>query len=543
MRATPFPKVFCTGDGPLSVRQQTTYTDLLQYRNIMNNKFLRFLIFFSLICMKVSAQDCDCLSQFLYIKNYIEANNPAFQRIKSNYDEFENYNKQVRIITDLAEKEQSIDRCVLHIEDYFLLLKDNHSGIGLNITRLPIDLNSQSSIDDFKLTECYRSFEKVETDTTSLIAKLESKPIGDIEGIYTNGGSLYFGIVKTKRGQYKGIVLRKTNLLDVGHVLMDIERIDDVTYAFTLHYGLLAFNFQNIYMKVKPEGGKITELGFTKSGTAGATSAVDAAGSASEASAASAAGKAGATSAADASGAASAAEAEAEAAEDAEPYEFRSLDSVTNYLRISSFSISLKQELELFYRSTDSSIQAKPYLIVDLRDNGGGAEECYIDLLKYFCTKPFVIDLADVWVSPDNIRKYESEGHPEELIERMKNATPFTFIPLTQNAITSWQIKGTRYPEKIAVIFNKKTASAAEGMIMYAMQSDKLITLGENSGGYLGYGNVKSETVPCGKFIISSTTTMYPEKSKYEFIGISPQIKLKADQDWVESATTALHKH
>jgi len=84
--------------------------------------------------------------------------------------------------------------------------------------------------------------------------------------------------------------------------------------------------------------------------------------------------------------------------------------------------------------------------------------------------------------------------------------------------------------------------AACEGMIIYAMQSDKVITLGENSGGYLGYGNVKSEMVPCGKYIINSTTTMYSEKSKFEFIGITPQIKLNPDQDWVKSAITVLQK-
>ena len=435
--------------------------------------------------MKVSTQECDCSSQFLYIKNYIENNNPAFQSIKSNYEEYENYRKQVKVITDLTRKEKSIDRCVIYLEDYFLLLKDNHSGIDLNIARLPMNLNSQRSI---MITN------KQNTNPSKSFCPYL---VNDIEGIYTNGGSLYFGVIKSKRDSYKGIVLRKTSLLDVGHVLMDIKRKDDITFAFTLHYGLLAFNFQNIYMKIKPERGRITELGFTKVGV--------------------------------------------EEAEDVKPYEFRLLDSATNYLRISSFSISLKQELELFYQSVDSSVQEKPYLILDLRNNGGGAEECYTYLLKYFYTKPFAIDLADVWVSPDNIKKYESEGHPEELIERMKKATPFTFIPLTQNAITSWEISGTRYPEKIALIFNKKTASSAEGLIIYAMQSDKVITLGENSG-YLGYGNVKSETTPCGKYIISSTTTRYLEKSKFEFTGITPQIKLKEEQDWVKSAITVLQK-
>jgi hypothetical protein len=459
---------------------------------------LRLAVLFSLIWFKVSAQECDCLSYFQYTKNHIETNNPAFQRIKNNSNEHKIYQKQVKRIAKLAKKEISDERCIIHLEQYFLLLKDNHSGVGLNISRLPLDFSSQSSIDSFKLTKNYQSFEKLRIDTTALITELKSKPINDIEGIYTNGGSLYFGIIKSKKNHYKGIILRKTSLLDVGHILMDIRKIDNATFDFTLHYGLLAFNFQNIYKKIKPEHGKINELGFTKLG--------------------------------------------AEKAQEIKPYEFQAIDIETNYLRISSFHIDLKEELTTFYQSIDSSIQNKPYLIIDLRDNGGGADDCYIELLKYIYTKPFTIDLADVWVSPDNIKKYENAGHSKELIDRMKNAEPFTFIPQTQNAITKWESTGTSYPQKVALIFNKKTASSAEGMILYGMQSEKVITLGENSGGYLGYGNVKSEIIPCGKYVVYSTTTRYLEKSKFEFIGISPQIKLNERQDWIKSAAIELQK-
>ncbi len=224
------------------------------------------------------------------------------------------------------------------------------------------------------------------------------------------------------------------------------------------------------------------------------------------------------------------------------PYEFRAIDSLTNYLRISSFDISLKQELNLFYKSADSLIKSKPNLIIDLRNNGGGAEVCYFDLMKYIYTKPFTVDLADIWVSPDNIKKYESDGHSEELIDRMKNATPSTFIPQTLNPVTTWESQGTIFPKKVALIFNRKTASSAEGMILYGMQSDKVITLGENSGGFLGYGDVKSEEIPCGNYIIRNTTTKYLTKSNYEFVGISPQIKLNDDQDWINTAKKELVK-
>lgn len=285
----------------------------------------------------------------------------------------------------------------------------------------------------------------------------------------------------------------------MGHVLIDIKKIDSTTFDCVLHYGLLAVNFQNIYKKVQIKNGKIPEFGFSKT--------------------------------------------EIESVEDVKPYEFRAIDSLTNYLRISSFDASLKQELNLFYQSIDSLVTIKPNLVIDLRNNGGGSEECYLDLMKYLYTKPFTVDLADVWVSPDNIKKYESDGHSKELIDRMKNAPPFTFIPQTLNPVTTWETKGTVHPKKIAVLFNKKTASSAEGMILYAMQSDKIITMGENSGGFLGYGNVKYDEIPCGSYIIRSTTTKYFNKSKYEFVGISPQIKLNDDQDWIKAAKIELERN
>ncbi|GAB3196537.1 hypothetical protein ABID22_002883 [Pontibacter aydingkolensis] len=94
------------------------------------------------------------------------------------------------------------------------------------------------------------------------------------------------------------------------------------------------------------------------------------------------------------------------------------------------------------------------------------------------------MDNVEVWTSPDNIKRYEeqSQGKSSTLIERMKQAQPYTFIPQVENAVNTWKLDSTTaYPEKIAVLFNRNTASSAEGMITYARQSDKVITVGENS--------------------------------------------------------------
>ena len=118
-----------------------------------------------------------------------------------------------------------------------------------------------------------------------------------------------------------------------------------------------------------------------------------------------------------------------------------------------------------------------------------------------------------------------------------------SFIPQSEDAINTWTLdSGTVYPKKIALIFNRGTASAGEGMIQYFIQSDKVVTIGENSGGYIGYGNVMNAVVPCDKFTVQSTTTRYLQKSKYEFVGIEPMYKVNKGKDWISFAQEILNK-
>jgi C-terminal processing protease CtpA/Prc len=125
----------------------------------------------------------------------------------------------------------------------------------------------------------------------------------------------------------------------------------------------------------------------------------------------------------------------------------------------------------------------------------------------------------------------------------MKKATPYTFIPQVEGANNTWSLDSeTVHPKKIAMLYNRGTASAGEGMIQYFMQSDKVITIGENSGGYIGYGNVMSAVVPCEKFTVQSTTTRYLQKSKYEFLGIEPKYKVKKSEDWIRFAEKMLSR-
>lgn len=460
----------------------------------------KLLILVSLVSpFYLLAQDCSCAGQLDNIIIYFERNNPAFQKIKTNPEDHKAYKKELKKVRKEARSVEDADQCILYMERYVALLKDHHSGIGFNLKRT--DLSTDKQINELKSSKEYLKFKKMTIDTASIIKTLGNAPREGIEGIYSDGKTILFGIIREEDipGRYIGVILKANKLLDIGHVILELSHKEGNSYDVKYNVGLLGFNFQKIYRHLEIENGQIASFGFSKI-LQGTTRE--------------------------------------------KQYEFRELNETTNYLRLHSFDYRLTRELDSFYTTIDTRIKSKPYLVIDLRNNGGGSESAYFNLLPYAYTKPLVIDPADVWVSPENINRYEeSPQRNPSLIERMKAAVPYTFIPQVEGAMDTWTLdSSTVFPKRIALLYNRGTASAAEGMILYFLQSDKVITVGENSGGYIGYGNVMTAHTPCGKFTVQSTTTKYQEKSKYEFVGIEPMYKVPVKTDWIHYAEGVLKK-
>lgn len=460
------------------------------------NKLL-FCLLAGLLPVSVWAQNCNCKTDFDFVVNYFENNNPAFQQLKASPEAWARYQKELASLQQETQKETDNDNCLLYMEAYVGLLKDHHSAINVNLSRK--DLSTPEKIESFKASPEYLAYKKLDTDTARLIHELQQKPVASIEGLYTNGSSIYFGIREVAPGEYQGIVLRKNKFLDPGHVLLELKSQGPGRYRCTYHIGLLGFNFGHITKTLGIENGNIPEFGFSKQAGPASNNLL--------------------------------------------PYEYKALDEKTNYLRLSSFNASLINELDSFYKAILPELKAKPYLVIDLRNNGGGSERAYYNLMPLIYTNPLEVDDVQVWVSADNIRRYEEAGRDSVLIARMKAATPFSFIPQTAKNINRWKLKNpSKTPLKIAVLFNRGTASSAEGMITYCMQSKKVITLGQHSGGYIGYGDVMHTNTPCGNYDIASTTTKYKRNSRYEFTGIPPQVELPAETDWVEYARKKLEE-
>ncbi|HMZ95101.1 MAG TPA: S41 family peptidase [Chitinophagales bacterium] len=217
---------------------------------------------------------------------------------------------------------------------------------------------------------------------------------------------------------------------------------------------------------------------------------------------------------------------------------FKELRPSIAYIKLGTFSRAYLHKLNMLYDSSLSNIEKYSYLILDLRDNCGGSDEGWHRLLPIIYTNKFQTDKVDFWASKENIEHYfKYKLLPNAVLEKLRQQGENTFHTIDKGRKSSFGIKiKLNNPKKIIILQNRKVASATEDFILMALQSKKVITIGENTGGYTGYGNVRTVYTPDKLFILNTTTTKYQQGSQYEFVGIPPIHYLQNDSDWIEMA-------
>jgi hypothetical protein len=225
---------------------------------------------------------------------------------------------------------------------------------------------------------------------------------------------------------------------------------------------------------------------------------------------------------------------------------FKQLDDQTSYLRISSFDASFIEQIDSVIKTNTALLEKLPYMIIDVRGNGGGADISYRPLKRFLYTNPVKSIGVDLLATPYNIDITVElinsiSGMPDsekkeysDLMEkaRKSNARMFNFFPDTTE--TSSPIP---FPKKVAVIMNGRCGSTTEQFLLEAKQSQKVTLFGTHTLGVLDYSNVRDKEI-CGAFSVHYPTTRSRRidiGEGIDNIGIMPGVTLDFNnQDWLK---------
>ncbi len=238
-----------------------------------------------------------------------------------------------------------------------------------------------------------------------------------------------------------------------------------------------------------------------------------------------------------------------------EPVASRKLSDKTLYIKISSFSPGNAKNIDSVLRVNENALKTTPNLVLDLRDNGGGADYTYSPLLDYVYTNPVHHTGVSIFATEENIKgwkKYlddddrstESKNSITGIINQMEN-NKGKWVSVSDDAVLS-DYKKLEGPAKIVILINKGCASSTEQFLLFARQSSKVIFMGQNTSGTLDYSNVIETPFSCMPYTLrysSSRSRRLDKNEGIDNIGIKPNYYLNANEDWIEKATAFLeHK-
>ncbi|MEO0731197.1 MAG: S41 family peptidase, partial [Bacteroidota bacterium] len=194
------------------------------------------------------------------------------------------------------------------------------------------------------------------------------------------------------------------------------------------------------------------------------------------------------------------------------PY-FEQLDERTTYLRIPSFSGSEKPLIDSVINANRDRITNTENFIIDIRNNGGGADRSYAVPLSFLYTNPIrTIGVEYYSTELNNQRMLDFIEKPEygfseegkqwarESHEKLSAALG-KFVSLNDNpvSITTYDTIYP-YPRQVAILINENNGSTSEQFLLAAKQSKKTKLFGVTTTGVLDISNIYFVNSPCNRF-------------------------------------------
>ncbi|WP_116787721.1 S41 family peptidase [Flavobacterium psychrotrophum] len=224
----------------------------------------------------------------------------------------------------------------------------------------------------------------------------------------------------------------------------------------------------------------------------------------------------------------------------------------TLVLRIPSFDGGYKKDIDSVIRANHDKIIRTKNLVIDVRNNGGGSDGSYREIVKYLYTNPIRIVATQMYSTKLNNERMEgflkepgiSEAEKAEITAELKklNDNPGKFVNLHEQKVFVQTLDTVyNYPENVAILINENNASTTEQFLLAAKQSSKTKLFGTTTAGMLDISNMHFVISPCGTLQLGyclSKSFRIPHMA-IDDIGLQPDYYLDSeipDEEWVNYA-------
>jgi hypothetical protein len=450
-----------------------------------------------LACFTAQAQECNCNKELEYIQQFMEHNYVGFKD-KVNPHTRASYLKTKADLLKLSKSPVATKECLLLVSKYLDWFGDNHIQV-------------RAAFDALKTDTGFALRSPVTPISSSRLATLSS--LKGIEGIYISqfDSSYRIAVIKEtgKTYDYKGVMLQsKLSHWKPGMVKFLAYKVNDSLYKGVLFMRNHMPKVDWFFIGKNTIGGD-----WLREGTVAEKTSYN-----------------------------------------YEPVASRLLNNQTLYMKIANFSPSNAKNIDSMVKSREAELKTLPYLVLDLRNNGGGSDFAYSPLIPYLYTSPVKNIGVDVYSTDATIAGWklilEDKDIPETSKESIRTmiskmeAGKGTLVNIVDDTIDS-TYERLANPKKIVILVDKGCASTTEQFLLFARQSSKVIIAGENTQGTLDYSNMREASFSCMPYKLEFATTRSRRLDAgqgIDNIGIKPQIYFQGGTDWIDESLKLLKK-
>lgn len=224
---------------------------------------------------------------------------------------------------------------------------------------------------------------------------------------------------------------------------------------------------------------------------------------------------------------------------------FKVLGKDTVLLVIPSFKDSYAAAVRALVKDNRAQLASHRNWIVDLRDNGGGADLTYAPLLPWLLDGDYPTHRTEFLVTPANIKAQEEicqrsaeQQACSEMIAPIVNkmrAAPNGSMVLGGEARITFDDIGKpepKAPAKVAVLVDRDCGSTCEQFLLTVRTGYRVKLVGRPSAGVIDVANMRPHPLPSGRVLKYGTSrSTRASDMRIDTIGIPPDILLPRPLD------------